>query len=128
MFGPEGWVVSDIASHTGKTPSELYIDTLEDSEVEMVDRHLIETIQTYPEMEITQEFFALQMERLMRRVAVLQKRVIMLMSASALERYEDFLSTYPQIVQRVPQKMIASYLGITPEALSKIRGQIARGM
>lgn len=40
------------------------------------------------------------------------------MSSSAIERYEHFIATYPEIVQRVPQKMIASYLGITPEALS----------
>jgi hypothetical protein len=44
------------------------------------------------------------------------------MSASAIERYDDFIETYPDIVQRVPQKMIASYLGITPEALSKVKG------
>ena len=49
---------------------------------------------------------------------VLQKRIILLMSASAIERYEHFIETYPDIVQRVPQKLIASYLGITPEALS----------
>ena len=45
----------------------------------------------------------------------------MLMSASAIERYDHFIKTYPQIVQRVPQRMIASYLGITPEALSKVK-------
>jgi hypothetical protein len=43
------------------------------------------------------------------------------MRASAIERYEHFIETYPDIVQRVPQKMIASYLGITPEALSTVR-------
>lgn len=45
------------------------------------------------------------------------------MSYPAIERYQDFVKTYPNIVQRVPQKMIASYLGITPEALSKIKRQ-----
>jgi hypothetical protein len=59
--------------------------------------------------------------KLLKRMNVLQKRVIRLMSASAIERYEDFTKTYPAIVQRVPQKMIASYLGITPEALSAVR-------
>ncbi|MDB4678169.1 hypothetical protein OAE93_00405 [bacterium] len=49
--------------------------------------------------------------------------MIMLMSASAIERYEHFVNTYPDIVQRVPQKMIASYLGITPEALSKVKSE-----
>jgi hypothetical protein len=65
----------------------------------------------------------LDTEKLSKRIAVLQKRVIMLMSATAWERYQDFLDTYPNIVQRVPQKMIASYLGITPEALSSLRAK-----
>ena len=52
----------------------------------------------------------------------------MLMSASAIERYDDFLKTYPDIVQRVPQKMIASYLGITPEALSKVKSAKTKGL
>ncbi len=60
-------------------------------------------------------------DKVVRRMAVLQKRVIMLMSSTAIERYEHFIETYPDIVQRVPQKMIASYLGITPEALSRAK-------
>jgi len=43
------------------------------------------------------------------------------MSATAIERYDEFIQTYPDIVQRVPQRMIASYLGITPEALSTVK-------
>jgi len=50
----------------------------------------------------------------------------MLMSETAKNRYEFFLETYPELPNRVPQRMIASYLGITPEALSKIRGEIAK--
>jgi len=67
-----------------------------------------------------------QIEKFVRRVAVLQHRVLMLMSAKAADRYEEFIKTYSNISQRVPQRMIASYLGITPEALSKIRGEIAK--
>jgi hypothetical protein len=59
--------------------------------------------------------------KLIKRLSLLQKRVIMLMCASAIERYEHFVATYPDIAQRVPQKMITSYLGITPEALSTVR-------
>ena len=58
-----------------------------------------------------------------RRIAVLQRRVIMLMSYSAKQRYLRFIETYPNLPNRIPQKMIASYLGITPEALSKIRNE-----
>ena len=59
-----------------------------------------------------------------KRLTVLQNRVIMLMSFSAIKRYEDFEETYPEIIQRVTQKMIASYLGITPETLSKIKRSV----
>ncbi len=106
MFAPEGWLVAD--SVLPEDPCELYIDALEDSVVIQHDK-FVNT--GHDPM------------KLFNRLRVLQKRVIMLMSAPALERYEHFLETYPDIVQRVPQRMIASYLGITPEALSNIKNQ-----
>ena len=109
MFAPEGWIVADIQA--AEVPCDLYIDALEDSEVMVGEKNL--------EGEIDGQKF-------INRLAALQKRVIMLMSASAIERYEHFVKTYPEIIQRVPQKMIASYLGITPEALSKVKGQRIR--
>ncbi|MFS4447032.1 Crp/Fnr family transcriptional regulator [Maribacter sp. 2307UL18-2] len=105
MFGPEGWVVAD--NSPVEVPVDLFIDALEDTIVHVVEKDLAkETPNVAP---------------LMRRISVLQKRVILLMSASAIERYEHFEQTYPDILQRVPQKMIASYLGMTPEALSKVK-------
>lgn len=103
MFGPEGWSIAD--SQGPEVPSELYIDALEDSVLLVSEKDV--------------EAHKPDAQALIRRIAVLQKRVIMLMSARAIERYDHFLETYPNIIQRVPQKMIASYLGITPEALSK---------
>jgi len=64
--------------------------------------------------------------RLLRRIAVLQKRVLLLLSASATERYQEFIATYPNLQQRVSQRYIASYLGITPEALSRLRLEILK--
>lgn len=104
MFAPEGWLIAD--NVPPDEPCDLFIDALEDSIV-------LQKEKGHPETQ--------HLPKLMRRLSVLQKRVIMLMSAPALERYEHFESTYPEIVQRVPQKMIASYLGITPEALSTVR-------
>ena len=110
MFGPEGWIVAD--NTPAEVPVDLYIDALEDSTVLVLDKDLSrENPKAQP---------------LLRRIAVLQKRVILLMSASALDRYEHFEETYPDIMQRVPQKMIASYLGITPEALSKVKNNRVR--
>lgn len=56
----------------------------------------------------------------------LQKRINLLLSASAEDRYLQFIATYPDILLRVPQTMVASYLGITPESLSRVRKELAR--
>ena len=117
MFASEDWLMSDIESQVYNKTAELYIDALEDSEIEMIDR------KAFREVNASRYFDGNELNKLLKRVAVLQRRVLMLMSASAIERYEHFIETYPDIVQRVPQKMIASYLGVTPEGLSKIRGQ-----
>jgi len=110
MFAPEGWTVAD--SQPPEVPTDLFIDAIEDSSIIVREKNpAAETNNTEP---------------LIKRLAVLQKRIIMLMGATALERYHDFIATYPDISQRVPQKMIASYLGVTPEALSKIKSDRIR--
>lgn len=105
MFAPEGWIISD--AHLSDEDSLLFIDALEDSEIVVLEKSLS-----------IQPLFA---KKLIRRMSVIQKRILMLMSSSAIERYDHFIKTYPDITQRVPQKMIASYLGITPEALSRVK-------
>lgn len=101
MFAPEGWIVAD--SSPPDEPCDLFIDAIEDTVA----------IRTNKDHNVEHND-----QKLINRLRVLQKRIIMLMSASAIERYDHFVETYPNIVQRVPQRMIASYLGITPEALS----------
>ena len=121
MFAPEGWIISDFVSQTYNTPSELVIEAIEDSKLEVLNKELFDNL-----LSKGSKFKLSDTEKLTKRIAVLQKRVIMLMSATAWERYQDFLDTYPNIVQRVPQKMIASYLGITPEALSNMRSNMSK--
>lgn len=104
MFAPEGWIIGDNVSP--EQPCELFIDALENS------------IVLQKEKDVSSER---EVQKLINRLGVLQKRIIMLMSASAIERYEHFVETYPDIIQRVPQRMIASYLGITPEGLSTVK-------
>jgi CRP-like cAMP-binding protein len=107
IFAPENWTIAD--SNPPEVPSALFIDALEDS-----------TIIVFPkDPEAERE----NVKPILKRLAVLQQRIIMLMSYSAKERYEHFIETYPNISKRIPQKMIASYLGITPEALSTIKNQ-----
>ena len=110
IFAPENWILTDNCE--GDIPCDLFIDALEDSTCIVTEK----------------DFTKLTSDRksLIKRINVLQKRVIMLMSSSAVERYRHFIETYPDIIQRVPQKMVASYLGITPEALSRVRKEISK--
>lgn len=104
MFAPQDWIIAD--NTPPEKPCELFIDVLEDSVIQQKDKVVKPTLDSH---------------KLVNRIEVLQRRIIMLMSASAIERYEHFIETYPDIVQRVPQRMIASYLGVTPEALSNAK-------
>ena len=105
LFAPEHWIITD--STAASQPCRLFVDALEDSEVSILEKG--------KEAEI-------ELQKILNRLEALQNRIIMMLSSSALERYEYFVETYPSVTQRVPQRMIASYLGITPEALSKIKG------
>jgi len=107
-FAPENWIVADNCEIT--TPCELFIDALENSVILISEKE-----ETIPNADT---------KLLIKRISTLQTRITMLMSSSAIERYEHFLVTYPEIIQRVPQRMIASYLGITPEALSRVRKEM----
>ncbi len=120
MFATEGWMIADIESQEFNQPATLFIDCIEDSDIITFDRKLI------GKLELSKDQLKKNLNLLSRRVAVLQRRVIMLMSSTAKERYKFFLETFPELPNRIPQRMIASYLGITPEALSKIRGEIAK--
>ncbi|WP_425236106.1 Crp/Fnr family transcriptional regulator [Ulvibacterium sp.] len=110
MFAPEGWVIAD--NIPPELQTGLYIDALEDSSIIIRNK------------DINNE--GENVGPLVKRLWVLQKRVLMLMSSSAIERYQDFIETYPEITKRIPQRMIASYLGITPEALSKVKTERMR--
>lgn len=120
VFAPENWIISDGADFA--SPCQLFIDVLEDSVVEMVNKKLFEEVY----IPLTNISDTQRTAAMIKRISVLQERVILLMSTSAIERYEHFTKTYPQIMQRVPQRMIASYLGLTPEALSKVKSERAR--
>lgn len=114
MFAPEGWIIGDLEASGFGSATRLAIEALEDSEIE---------VRAMGDLAANGEDAESQLKLMHRRAGALQRRVLMMMSTSALERYEDFLSTYPQLSGRISQKLIASYLGITPQALSKLRAE-----
>lgn len=121
QFAPEGWLVSDMDSFTNGQPSVIFIDAIEDSVVSVIskqdfgDFHSLER-ETLTDMSI----------KLRNNVIAANKRIISLLSATAEERYIEFTQTYPTLVQRIPLKLIASYIGITPEYLSDLRRKMAK--
>ena len=115
-FAPEGWWVADTQSFLFESPAELGIDALEPSEMLLIDKASKERLcLENPKFE--------RLFRIMTQnaLAAMQDRVIAAMAPSAGERYLDFRRRYPTLERRVPQYEIASYLGISPEALSRIR-------
>jgi CRP-like cAMP-binding protein len=103
---------------TSNVPSQCFIEALEDSEVLLTELASIQKLNNY-----IPESAALYQAALQKSVAAKNQRIVSALSASAEERYNDFLKKYPSLLQRVPQHMIASYLGISPETLSRIRKQ-----
>lgn len=119
QFAPEGWWVSDLYSFLTHTPGTLNVDVLEEADVLTITGEQLET--AYAEVPPFERFFRLLMQS---RYVALQNRINAALSESAEERYVDFIQKYPTLVQRVPQHYIASYLGIKPESLSRVRKQL----
>ena len=117
----EGWWVSDMYSHLTGEPANFTIEALEDCEIVVMDKEAREKI--LKEVPGYERFHRILLEK---NYVATQRRVNSMLSSSAEERYLAFIEKYTQIVQRVPQLVIASYLGIAPESLSRIRKQLAK--
>ncbi len=121
QFAIEDWWVGDVASFSEGKPSRMFIQTMEDCEVLMIGREQKEALfQRVPKFE---RLFRLIIQR---NLAALQNRFFSTVSQPAEVRYLEFLEKYPTIPQRIPQHYIASFLGISPEFLSKIRAKLNR--
>jgi CRP-like cAMP-binding protein len=119
MFAIENWWTADLGSFITQTPADLNIQCLENSE--LVQIHYDDLQQLYLKIPKLERFFRIIIQK---AFVAAQKRVINNFSLPASDRYLQFRDQYPKIEQRVPQYMIASYLGITKEFLSKIRSQL----
>ncbi|MGJ8667523.1 MAG: Crp/Fnr family transcriptional regulator [Patiriisocius sp.] len=119
-FGPENWFVTDRESSYFNKPSVYYIQALEDSQVVLIDETFMEKLSKKIET-----FTNFNNRLLHNHIRQLQNRINLLLSADAEVRYLEFIKMYPDILMRVPQTMVASYLGITPESLSRVRKELA---
>ncbi|MEM8999358.1 MAG: Crp/Fnr family transcriptional regulator [Bacteroidota bacterium] len=112
----DDWFVSDFYSYIARTPATLFVEALEDSVILQMKYEDIEPM--CAEVHTLSEYFRVTTEK---AFAYSRKRALSNLSKNAQERYEELVQMYPQMIHRVPQKIIASYLGMTPEFLSKIR-------
>lgn len=122
MFAVEEWWVSDLGSFINQTPADYNIQCLENSELIQFTQSTLEEL--YHRIPALERFFRIIIQN---AFVAAQKRIVNNHRLSARDRYSGFIEKYPDIAQRVPQYLIASYLGITKEFLSKIRAQINQG-
>ena len=118
QFAIEDWWIGDMYSFLTQTPAKYTIDALEDSEVFCLEKNALEEL--YVKIPKFEKFFR---HLLQNAFISLQERVIGNLSQPADERYCTFITKYSDMEKRLPLKQIASYLGITPESLSRIRSQ-----
>ena len=121
QFAIENWWASDFKSYIYQHPATLYIVALEDSVILQLEYEKEQELKRINHKFET--FFRIMAEK---GLAFEHRRIIFNLTHSAEARYENFLLNYPNLVQRVPQYALASYLGMTPVFLSKIRNKAAR--
>lgn len=120
QFALEGWWISDMGSFLSGDQAVYNIEALEDAELLLLSRQAMDDmLNQMPKME---RYFRLLMQN---NIVVLQRRIVGTLSLSAEEKYKRMMKLYPDILQRSPQQYIASFLGITPETLSRVRKQVS---
>ncbi|MCX2474451.1 Crp/Fnr family transcriptional regulator [Pedobacter sp. MC2016-05] len=122
IFGWEGWWLSDFSSFLTGIKSVSFIDALEDAELLLISKENYEalTLQV-PKMD---RFFRILYQN---SIVTKERRLRNSITYSASERYSEFIETNPEVSNRIPQHLIASYLGIAPETLSRIKRKIPAG-
>jgi len=119
QFAFEGWWIADNYSFLTGEPATYTIDALEDSELLLLSKQAEDQLlEKIPKFE---KYFRLLLQN---NVIATQRRLMSSHSQTAEERYQQLIDSCETIPQRVPQHMIASFLGITPETLSRIRKQM----
>ena len=121
QFALEGWLISDLYSFLTGEPAMYTIDATEDAELVLISQQAHDALlkkmpkyETYTRLQVTGAYLAMQ------------RRLTSIISLPLEERYTYVTALYPDILQRVPQHMIASYMGLTPETLSRVRKRLSQ--
>ncbi|MFD2587338.1 Crp/Fnr family transcriptional regulator [Croceitalea marina] len=117
-IGVEDWFFTDFTSYLNRTPAEYYAEALEDSIIIQMKYDDVEAI--CERIHALCQYFRLYIEK---ALSFSNQRVITNISKTSEERYWEYVNKYPQIANRVPQYVLASYLGISPESISRIRSK-----
>jgi CRP/FNR family transcriptional regulator, anaerobic regulatory protein len=120
-FACEGWWIGDMYSYIAEKPGNLFIEVLEDAEVIIITKENHQIL--YKEIPKLERFFRILAEN---SLVSHQERLMDNLSLTAEERFEKFCSKYPTLIQKVPQKHIASYIGVTPEFFSKMKARLLK--
>lgn len=120
-FAPKDWWIADMYSLLSQKPGNLNIEAMVDTEVALISR--INQDKMYEKVPKLERFFRIIIEK---SLVAYQQRLNDNLSLTAQERYMKFCKTYPQLINDIPQKQIAAYIGVTPEFLSKLRAKQAR--
>jgi len=118
QFSAENWWAGDRYSYLSETPARYAIEALENTDVVLIAKNDYDSL-----LEALPAFNTFARMLLERTFVAAQNRIHADISFSAEERYQDFIKTHPTLLNRVPQHMIASYLGLKPETLSRVRSK-----
>ncbi|HVM88283.1 MAG TPA: Crp/Fnr family transcriptional regulator [Puia sp.] len=123
QFAPPDWWIADMYSVITQKPGSLNIDAIEDSALFMLSRADQEKL--FIEVPKFERFFRILTEN---SLVANRQRVLDTMSLTAIQRFEKFCKQYPTLIECIPQKQIASYIGVTPEFLSKVKAEYFRNL
>ncbi len=121
QFAPQDWWITDMYSFVSGKSGTLFVDAVEDTEALLLSRE--DQLQLFNDIPKFERYFRILTEK---SLVSSRQRMMDNLSLTAQERYETFCNYYPTLINALPQKMIASYIGVTPEFLSKMKAMLLR--
>ena len=120
QFALDGWFITDLYSFLTNEPSTYNIDAIEDSELVLISRPASDELR-----KLSAKYQEFIFQATSEAYIQLERRITSTISLGLEERYKDLITNFPTITQRVPQHMIASYMGLTAETISRVRKRIS---